>query len=136
MSTHAQLIYHSHGCSRAIHKGRLERHGMGHYITPNHKRRRGLLYSSITCRSDCADAVEGYERDKGDIIQFAVNSFNRKYKPTGTNWVTLFRLTYYKTYVQQGLRYQMQMTLAKTNCTTEEDWLNAICTPVPNTASI
>lgn len=83
-----------------------------------------------------APTTEGYEGDKGDIIQFAVNPFNRKYKPTGTNWVTLFRLTYYKTYVQQGLRYQMQMTLAKTNCTTEKDWLNAICTPVPNTASI
>lgn len=77
-----------------------------------------------------------YGGDKGRVINFAVSSFNRRYRPEGNNWAALFRLTYYKKYVQQGLKYQMQMTLAETNCTTEKDWLNCVCTLIPNTASI
>ena len=77
-----------------------------------------------------------YVGDKGEVVRFAVRTFNYKNRPRNANWVALFRLTYYKQYIQQGLRYQMQMTLADTNCKSESEWLNAACSFIPNAASI
>lgn len=45
-----------------------------------------------------------YGGDKGRVINFAVSSFNRRYRSEGNNWAALFRLTYYEKYVQQGLK--------------------------------
>ena len=77
-----------------------------------------------------------YVGDKGEVVQFTVRTFNYRNRPRNPNWVALFRLTYYKQYVQQGLRYQMQMTLADTNCKSESEWLNAACSFIPNAASV
>lgn len=62
--------------------------------------------------------------------------FNHKNTLPGSNWAAFYRLTYYKRYIQQGLRYQMQLTLAETNCTSERQWSTSVCTLVPNTALI
>lgn len=81
-------------------------------------------------------SMSQYQGDKGEAIRFAVKTFNYKFGSANANWVSLFRLTYYKKYVLQGLRYKMQMTLAETNCKTESEWLNSGCSLIPNTASI
>uniref|UniRef100_A0AAQ4PU20 Cystatin domain-containing protein n=1 Tax=Gasterosteus aculeatus aculeatus TaxID=481459 RepID=A0AAQ4PU20_GASAC len=83
-----------------------------------------------------AQSTTAYEGEKGKVVRFAVKQFNLEKRPVGINQVMLFRLTYYKRYVQQGLRYQVQMTLGETNCTAENELLKTACTLIPNTASI
>ena len=98
-------------------------------------------YTPPSRAESAARSTPNYEgkkkkKKKRQVVQFAVKTFNNVHRPSKAAWIALFRLTYYKQYVQQRLRYQMQMTLADTNCRSETEWLNAACSFIPNTASI
>ena len=93
-------------------------------------------YTPPSHAESSTQTTPNYVGDKGEVVQFAVRTFNYENRPGNASWAALFRLTYYKQYVQQGLRYQMQMTLAETNCKTEEEWLKSTCSLIPNTASL
>jgi len=105
--------------------------GLGYFASDDED-----CYTPASHTAPDEQSMSQYQGDKGEVICFAVKTFNYDYRPKNTNWVSLFRLTYYKNYVQHGLKYKMQMTLAETNCATEKEWLNSDCCLIPNTASI